>query len=583
LNILGISSHYHDSACCLLQDGKLVAASQQERFSRIKNDAGIPLHAMRYCLDAGDISVGDVDIVAYYEKPVEKLARQLWMQLPNLLSIDTGSLHKLDSRRPEREIRDILGLECPIEWIGHHRSHAASAFFFSPYPEAAVFVADGVGEWDTTTYWCGRESQLSQIHSLAFPHSIGLLYSTLTAYLGFEVLEGEYKVMGLAPYGAPRYVDQCWQLIEESAPGKFSLNMLYFQYQHRIPMYAPQLIELFGSPSRSAGDPITQYHCDVARSLQIVLQSVLLTQLQWLHSQVPTENVCLAGGVALNCVANRYLLENGPFKRMFVQPAAGDAGTALGAAAAAQISHFNQRPTPLKHVYLGPGYDSDSIVRLLKYSDVKYIDCRNDSQTVCQLTAQRLAAGKIIGWFHGRMEFGPRSLGARSILADPRVSDMRDRINKLVKKRESFRPFAPAVIRERAAEHFQLDHDSPYMLETCPVISDLDLPAITHVDGSARVQTVRADEHAVFHQLLVEFAKLTGCPLVLNTSFNVRGEPIVCSPIDAILCFLRANLDCLVLEDIIIDRSSVPNSWYKWFENTGFLPSRFTQETYTFL
>ena len=553
MNIVGISAFFHDSACCLIKDGVLVAAAQEERFSRIKADPSIPGEAFQYCLRQGNITVSDLDCVAYYEDPVKKFARQLWSGLHHGSEDVVGKLNPFISWD---QIRELLGYEGLIKNFDHHLSHAASSYFFSGFEEAAILTVDGVGEWATTTYGRGEGDRLDLFEEVHFPNSLGLLYSTITSFLGFGVNDGEYKVMGLAPYGEPRFIDQINALVANGPAGQYQLKMEYFNFVNGKTMYSDQLIEKFGMPVRKEGDRIEQCHKDIARSLQIVLEDLLLGKARYLYDRVGSENLCMAGGVALNCVANSLILKRGRFKRLFVQPAANDAGGSIGAAAMACVELSGKRPSIQNRnlVYLGPDFSPDSIHTLLRSTSLTYIDCRFAENRLLQLTAKRLAEGKVIGWFQGRMEFGPRSLGSRSILADPRDDTMRDRINRMVKKREGFRPFAPSVIADCAREHFDLDHPSPYMLEICQVISSIDLPGITHVDGSARVQTVHRETNSRFHLLLVEFNKLTDCPILLNTSFNIKGEPIVCSPEDAVRCFINTEIDCLVIGDFIIDR-----------------------------
>lgn len=560
-NILGLSAYFHDSACCLLKDGVLVAAAQEERFSRRKHDPSVPKMAFRYCLSAGNLTIADIDCVAYYENPSKKLDRQLWMMLPNISEGDALHIWR-NAKRPVREIRRVLGYEGPVHIVDHHHAHAASSYFFSGFSESAVLTVDGVGEWATTTYGYAQANTINLFEEVHFPDSIGLLYSALTSYLGFAVNDGEYKVMGLAPYGKPVYADRIRQLILPQARGQFLLNLDYFDFVSRNRMYTDALPKLFGEPPREKESQITSFHKDIARSLQLVLEETLLEKAKYLYEKTGSENLCMAGGVALNCVANARILNEGPFKRLFVQPAAGDAGTCLGAAALAHINLTGLRPSTdrLEHVYLGPRFTLDEIAKLIEETGVTALDFREREDDLLSHAAELLTAGKVIGWFEGRMEFGPRALGARSILADPRDPGMRDRINALVKKREGFRPFAPVVLESKAAEHFHLDHASPFMLETCPVKSQLDLPAITHVDQSARVQTVNEIMSPRLARLLKAFDERTGCPILLNTSFNMRDEPIVCSPTDAIWCFARTDIDVLFLEDFVIDRSGL-GSW----------------------
>ena len=552
MNIVGISAYYHDAACCLLQDGKLVAAAAEERFTRIKHDRRLPVNSFRFCLKQGRIGIRDVDCLAYYESPQKKQERQLWSKV----SADSKAQ---DPQGPEREIREILGYEGPINFFEHHQSHAASAYFYSGFNDAAILTVDGVGEWATTTYGSGVDSTLELFEEVRFPHSLGLLYSTITAYLGFSVNDGEYKVMGLAPYGNPRFVSEMKQLVHCEAKGQYELNLNYFDFLRGKRMCSEAVYDLFGSPPREKESDITQFHKDVARSLQHVLEDILLEKVKYLHQRTGSANLCLAGGVALNCVANRRILTDGPFKNLFVQPAAGDDGGCLGAAALAHLQLTGHRHTTekLRNVFLGPRFENEEIADVLRAVGIRPVDYRGRDAVLLEEVADLLAQGKVIGWFHGGMEFGPRALGARSILADPRDSGMRERINRLVKKREAFRPFAPSVLLEKTSEFFELDHASPFMLETCAVKTGVNLPAITHVDGTARPQTVDAQQAPRFAALISAFQRRTGCPLVLNTSFNVRGEPIVCSPADALRCFVKANLDVLVLDDFIVEQEMI--------------------------
>jgi carbamoyltransferase len=559
-NIIGISCFFHDAACCLLKDGVLVAAAEEERFSRNKHDAGIPKRAFNYCLEEGGLTIDDIDCVVYYEEPAKKLARQVWMMLSGGLPAKKKILTRLDPHRPEREIREVLGYDGRIEYVGHHEAHAASTFYYSGFKDAAILTVDGVGEWDTTSYGRGNGNGLEILETVEFPHSLGLLYSTITGYLGFEVNEGEYKVMGLAPYGKPRHVDLIRKLIINQPGGQYLLDLRYFDFTSFKRMYSDEMLSLLGHPPREPKTEILDFHKDLARSLQYVLEEILMDKLQYLRQLTGVENLCMAGGVALNCVANGRIKREGPFKRMFVQPAAGDSGGALGAAAIAHTRLTNGKAeslSTLRHAYLGPAFSSEEVASFVESTGVAAQDFRGREAELLEGVAQRLAAGKIVGWFHGRMEFGPRALGARSILADPRGEKTQDRINSIIKQRESFRPFAPAVLEERAAAHFDLDHPSRYMLETCQVKSPIKLPAITHVDGSARVQTVDGDTNPRFARLLRAFERLTGCPILLNTSFNLNYEPIVCTPVDALICFIRSGLDVLVLEDFVIDRSGI--------------------------
>jgi carbamoyltransferase len=588
VNILGLSAFFHESACCLLQDGRLVAAAEEERFSRVKHDPRLPVSAFRFCLRAGGIGITDLDAVAYYESPVKKLSRQLWAGIPEGASPD---LPWLDPGAPERAIREGLGWDGPILTFEHHQSHAASAFLFSGFPAAALLTVDGVGEWATTSYGRGNGATVELFEEVDFPHSLGLLYATLTSYLGFEVNDGEYKVMGLAPYGEPRFLDEMRRLVSQGPGGQYRLDLDYFDFVRGRRMYSEALPYLFGEPPRRPESEITRFHQDVARSLQAVLEEILLAKAEWLHERTGLPGLCMAGGVALNVVANGRILREGPFDHLFVQPAAGDSGGCLGAAALAHVQLTGKAPETLRHVYLGPRWTSGEIAGLLAATGIQALDFRGREADLLEAVVDRLASGNVIGWFHGPLELGPRALGGRSLLADPRDPGMRDRLNRLVKKREAFRPFAPSVLADHAAAHFDLDHPSPYMLETCRVISPLDLPAVTHVDGSARPQTVDPQVAPRYAALLEAFRRRTGCPLLVNTSFNVRGEPIVTSPVDALSCMGVSGIDVLVLEDFLIDRALLPENWADllpaWRERSrsGFSRGRsaISEDLYTFV
>jgi carbamoyltransferase len=584
--ILGISAFYHDAAAALLVDGRLVAAAQEERFSRKKHDPDIPLRAIGYCLDRAGIAIDQVECVAYYEDPYKKLGRNIWLGLPDLPMSTPRAMYRLNPFLPEQSIRERLGFEKEIRCYDHHLSHASSAYHYSGFDSSAVLVADGVGEWQTLSLYEASGTKIELLGAVDFPHSIGLLYSAITAYLGFEVNDGEYKVMGLAPYGRETYVSHIRRLITRSRGGEFELDMSYFAFLREERMYSEKLVELLGRPPREKEAALEDFHRDIAKSLQVVLEELLIEKAVYLHELCPRENLCLAGGVALNCVANARIRRDGPFENLFVQPASSDAGGALGAAALAYVDLHGRRlrDMPLGHVFLGPSFTDREIRALFSSWSVSCENYGSDSDALVAATARRLADGQIVGWLQGAMEFGPRALGNRSILADPRRPDMRDRINASVKMREAFRPFAPAVMWEKVGDHFDIDHESPYMLETCRVISELDLPAITHVDGSARIQTVRRAQNPRFHSLIEAFDALTGCPIILNTSFNMRGEPIVCTPLEALLCFIRSDLDCLVLGSLLLDKKSVPKRWLEWFENT--YPERIegvSNTVYTFL
>jgi carbamoyltransferase len=565
LNIIGISAGYHDSACSLLQDGVLVAAVQEERFSRVKNDKAFPARAFRYCLEEGRISIADIDCIAFYEDPCLKLGRQLWMgMLPHLSAKRHESiLDRAVSRQPQEIIRTLFGYKGPVEIVDHHLSHAASSYYFSGFQEAAILTVDGVGDWATTTYGSGNGPLIERFEQVDFPDSLGFFYSAITGYLGFEVNEGEYKVMGLAPYGEPKYAGKIRKLIETNSDGQYRLNMRYFAFLQQDSMYTEELCDLLGCRPRVPESELTQFHKDVARSVQVVLEEILIEKVRYLHSKVPSENLCMAGGVALNVVANSRCLREGPFKRLFVQPAAGDAGGSVGAAAMAHVRSAGKTPSParLQHVYLGPANSTDDVYQQLRSSSARFQDFRGAEEKLIEFTVDQLQEGKTIAWVQGRMEFGPRALGSRSILADARRPDMRDKINSMVKMRESFRPFAPVVLESKAHEHFDLDHSSPFMLETCKVISSLALPGITHVDGSARVQTANRETNPRLTALLEAFDRRTGCPILLNTSLNMRGDPIVCTTYDTLLCFVKSKIDVLVIEDYTMERKDIPAMW----------------------
>ncbi|WP_437476413.1 carbamoyltransferase C-terminal domain-containing protein [Sorangium sp. So ce1014] len=569
--IVGISAFYHDAACCLLRDGELVAAAQEERFSRVKYDPAIPVRAFLYCLREAKLDLLDVDAVAYYEDPAARAARQIWSRRAGGAR-GAAMVAGIDPSEPMARIRDGLGFDGPIHCVEHHRSHAASAFYCSAFDAASVLTVDGVGEWSTTGYWRGEGVGLELLESVDFPDSIGLFYSAITAYLGFGVNSGECKLMGLAPYGRPRFTDLLRGVIRDEPGGRYSLDLRCFDFIAGDRMYTPEFEALLRHPPRRPDDPIEAFHEDLAASAQEVLSELLISKVRYLHGRTGLSALCLAGGVALNCAANGRILREGPFQRVFVQPAAGDAGACIGAAAALHAALEGSAPRigPLRSVALGPAALSrdcralaDAVCRVAPNA---VEDFRGRSVALVDAAATRLARGGVLGWYQDRMEFGPRALGCRSILADPRVSGMRERINTAVKKREAFRPFAPSVLRERAVEHMDLDEDAPFMTITCRVRSPLLLPAITHVDGSARPQTVDNAAPPLFRALLERFFAVTGCPVLLNTSFNLRGMPIVCTPEDALLCFAMSGLDALVLGDFVIERRLLPAAWERFSE-----------------
>jgi len=609
--ILGISAFYHDSAACLVRDGEIVAAAQEERFTRKKHDARFPENAIDYCLREGGISLGDLSHIAFYEKPFLKFERLLetylsfapkglvsfWAAMPIWLK---EKLFLKDLLRKElARLGDLprAGL-APLLFTEHHQSHAASAFFASPFERAAVLCMDGVGEWATASAWLGEGHRLTSLWEIPFPHSLGLLYSAFTYYTGFKVNSGEYKVMGLAPYGQPKYVKAIYDhLIDVKPDGTFRLNMDYFNYCTGLTMTGEKFHGLFGGPPRKPESALTQREMDLARSVQEVTEEVMLRLARTLHAETGTDALCLAGGVALNCVGNGRILREGPFRKVWIQPAAGDAGGALGAALSTWHEYLGRSrkcdgvKDDMRGSYLGPAYTSAEIERFLQKVNAPYT--RLTDEKFFDRVADELAAGRVVGWFQGRMEFGPRALGGRSILGDARNPKMQSMMNLKIKFRESFRPFAPSVLREDVSEYFDLDTDSPYMLLVAPVVErrrtpmteaqrglwgiDLlnvprsDIPAVTHVDYSARIQTVHHETNPRYHRLLRTFKEKTGCSAIVNTSFNVRGEPIVGTPADAYRCFMRTEIDLLVLEDCIVYKSDQPplvgdTDWRKEFE-----------------
>ncbi|MEP7009535.1 MAG: carbamoyltransferase N-terminal domain-containing protein [Acidobacteriota bacterium] len=588
MNILGISAFYHESSCCLLRDGRLVAAASEERFTRVKHDPRLPVEAFRFCLEHEGLDLLDLDAIAYYELPELKHERQLASGM---------QASALGPNAPERAIRERLGWEGEILFFPHHLCHAASAFYWSGFERAATLTVDGVGEWATTTYGQGEAGDLSLFAEVRFPHSLGLFYSTVTAYLGFAVNDGEYKVMGLAPYGEPRLVDRLAKAIRVEPGASFTLDLKYFDFVGGTRMWSDAFEQLLGGPPRRRGEEILPFHRDLARSAQVLLEEILLEKARWLHDETGEDDLCMAGGVALNCVADGRILREGPFRRLFVQPAAGDSGGCLGAAA---LAHAKLGGTPigrraLHRVDLGPSFSHSEIAAIITGAGLAATDYSGREAELLDAVAERLAQHQIVGWFDGRMEHGPRALGNRSILANPLDLGVRERLNRRVKKREAFRPFAPAVLAGQAAEHFELDHPSPFMLETCAVRSPLALPGITHVDGSARPQTVDPQDHPRFAALLEAFFRRTGCPILVNTSFNVAGEPIVATPVDALLSAADATLDALVLGDFLIDGRDLPEVWRTllpaWRERrrSGFATdssgstSAISEELYTFV
>ena len=594
--VLGISAFYHDSAASLLRDGEIVAAVQEERFTRKKGEAAFPKAAIDYCLRSAGIGIADLSLVGFYDKPLLKFERILDTYLsiaPRGFAsfLKAGPLWIKEKLFMDRELRRELEYEGDLLYAEHHESHAASAFFPSPFEEAAILTMDGVGEWATASVGVGKGNDLELMRELHWPDSLGLLYSAFTYYTGFKVNSGEYKVMGLAPYGEPKYVDLIYrELMDLREDGSFTLNQKYFNYLGGLTMTSPAFEALFGGPPRVPETKLTQKEMDLARSIQEVCEEVMLRMARSAHRETGLEDLCLAGGVALNCVGNGRILREGPFQRLWIQPAAGDAGGALGVAQLIWHRHLRQPRKVvsghdgMKGAYLGPEFTESEIEGFLRTEGIAYE--RLDRDTLVHRVARLLADEKVIGWFNGRMEFGPRALGARSILGDARSPRMQAQMNLKIKFREGFRPFAPSVRRERVSEYFELDADSPYMLLVAPVreerriamtaeqrklwgidqlnVARSDIPAVTHIDYSARIQTVSEDTNPSYYALLKAFEELTGCGVLVNTSFNVRGEPIVCTPQDAYRCFRRTHIDYLVLGPFLVGKEAQP----EWKEST---------------
>ncbi|MBN2326506.1 MAG: carbamoyltransferase [Candidatus Omnitrophica bacterium] len=602
MNILGISAYYHDSAACLVRDGEIIAAAQEERFTRKKHDSSFPIHAIRSCLKTAGIEINQVDHVAFYDKPLVKFERILETYLSTapagfrsfIMAIPLWIQEKLWLRNI---IKEELHYEGQVLFGEHHESHAASAFYPSPYNEAAFLTIDGVGEWSTTTYGYGKDQEIKILGETKFPHSIGLLYSAFTYYTGFKVNSGEYKVMGLAPYGEPKYVQTILdELIDLKEDGSFKMNMEYFNYVAGLTMTHERINRLFGGPPRKPESLLTQREMDLARSVQEVTEEVMLRMARHVHKTTGQKNLCLAGGVALNCVANGRILREGPFESIWIQPAAGDAGGALGVALSVYHRYAN-KPLPPKNGFdrmkaslLGPEYSDERIKEYLHKNNIPYDELTEDK--LASKTAELLANEKVVGWFQGRMEFGPRALGSRSILGDARSPSMQAKMNLKIKFRESFRPFAPVVLREKVSDYFEMEVDSPYMLLVANVkksrlipmtdeqkklfgieklnIPRSDIPAVTHIDYSARVQTVKREDNPRYYDVVKLFEEKTGCAVLVNTSFNVRGEPIVCTPEDAYRCFMRTDMDYLVLGSCLLDKTKQPEwqedeDWRKEF------------------
>ncbi|NUQ21058.1 MAG: carbamoyltransferase [Gemmatimonadaceae bacterium] len=582
MNILGISAFYHDSAAALVRDGHALAAAQEERFSRRRHDASFPTEAIRYCLAEGRLALRDVDLVVFYEKPFLKFERLLETYLAEAprgfrsfsAAMPLWLRGKLFQRRLlEEELARIdpsADVRHKLRFSEHHLSHAASAFYPSPFRRAAVLTLDGVGEWTTTSTAIGDGNRITLGRELRFPHSLGLLYSAFTQYTGFRVNSGEYKVMGLAPYGEPRHAQRILDnLIDLKADGSFRLDLRYFEYTRGLTMTNERFHALFDGPPRRPDEPILARHKDLAASIQRVTDEVVLRMTRALAVESGCENLCLAGGVALNCVSNGHVLRDGRFRRIWIQPAAGDAGGALGAALAAHHLHLgasrasDDAADTMRGAFLGPGFTEDEIEQRLAALGARFE--RLEDEALLRTVAVDLSRGMAVGWFQGRMEFGPRALGARSILGDARNPAMQRQLNLKVKRRESFRPFAPAVLAEDAREWFDLDVASPYMMLVAPVAAahhseggGQGIPAVTHVDHSARVQTVHRETNARFHALLTEFKSRTGCGVLVNTSFNVRGEPIVCTPEDAYRCFMGTDIERLAIGNCLLRKEDQP-------------------------
>lgn len=591
MRVLGVSAFYHDSAAALIEDGHIVAAAQEERFTRKKHDAAFPKQAITYCLGAAGVGLNEIDFVTFYDKPFLKFERLLETYLSyapkGFSSFKMALPIWLKEKLFQKDLlrKEFKKYDPDFDWMNkllfseHHFSHAASAFFPSPFERACVLTMDGVGEWATTSVALGDGNKLEMTKEIHFPHSLGLLYSALTYYTGFRVNSGEYKVMGLAPYGEPKYAQLLLDnLIDVKDDGSFRLDQHYFDYCTGLTMTNRHFEDLLGGPARRPDELLTQRHMDLAASIQAVTEEVVLKMTRSLAKETGQKNLCLAGGVALNCVANGKVLRDGAFEKIWIQPAAGDAGGALGAALAAYYVHKGRpRQAPaagdaMRGAYLGPQYTQNEIDQRLTTAGARFTTV--DEESMLNMTAQALSDGKAIGWFQGRMEFGPRALGGRSFLGDARSPEMQKLLNLKVKYRESFRPFAPAILREDVSDWFELDDDSPYMLLVADVTEDKrlamneaeqalfgieklniarsEIPAVTHVDYSARIQTVHADTNPRYHALISRFKELTDCPVIVNTSFNVRGEPIVCTPEDAFRCFMGTETEMLIIGNSIV-------------------------------
>ena len=589
MNILGISCFYHDSAACIVRDGIILAAAQEERFSRKKHDPRFPRNAIKYCLHEADLSIQNLDYVVFYDKPFLTFERLLLSYLtvaPKGIRswVEAMPLWLGQKLNIPKVIQRETGYEGDVLYTEHHEAHAASAFYPSPFNEAAILTIDGVGEWATASYGSGKGNDITLLKELHFPDSLGLLYSAFTYFTGFKVNSGEYKLMGLAPYGVPRYKDIILsELVDLKEDGSLRLNLSYFDFLGGLRMPNKRFAKLFGGPPRKSETEITQREMDLAASIQAVTEEIVLRMIKHVHKETDQKNLCLAGGVALNCVANGRILKEGPFEDIWIQPAAGDAGGAMGAALSVWHRYLgNERPDPKGHdtpqgSYLGPSFSNESVKTFLETKGYPFHELDGDNRA--RIIAEQIAEGKIVGYMAGRMEFGPRALGARSILGDPRRGDIQTVMNLKIKYRESFRPFAPSVLEEKVSEYFDTDRPSPYMLlvanvrkerrlpqpsgDDIPMLERLkvkrsDIPAVTHLDYSARLQTVNKKHKPDYHEVISEFEKLTGCAVIVNTSFNVRGEPIICTPENAYQGFMRTEMDVLVIENCMLFKEEQP-------------------------
>jgi carbamoyltransferase len=586
MDILGISCFYHDSAACLVRDGEIIAAAQEERFTRRKHDFNFPVNAINWCLKESRITVNELDYIVFYDKPFIKFERILETSLAYAPSGIRQFIQAMPLWLKQKLwIRELIqkesGYKGKVLFTGHHESHAASAFYPSPFKEAAFLTMDGVGEWDTASFGTGKDSRIEISHTLRFPHSLGLLYSTFTYYTGFKVNSGEYKLMGLAPYGEPRYTDLILnELMDIKEDGSFKLNMKYFGYCNGLRMTNRRFERLFGGPARKPETEITRKDMDIAASIQIVTEEIMLKMARYVNKVTGQDKLCLAGGVALNCVGNGRILREGPFKEIWIQPASGDAGGALGAALMVWYKYLNNTRRAdnendrQKASFLGPSYSDEYIETFLKKEGAPFKKLPHPEMP--GIISDLIIQGKVIGWFQGKLEFGPRALGARSVIGDARSPGMQSKMNLKIKYRESFRPFAPTVLKEKASDWFDLDRESPYMLLVAPVkkekrlepgntekplrgfdklkVRRSEIPAVTHVDYSARIQTIKREDAPLYYDTINQFYQKTGYPLIINTSFNVRGEPLVCSPEDAFKCFMRTEMDYLIMGSFLLDK-----------------------------